>query len=95
MKKLKVLKVLVEKGDDGTYWGTTQNVPGVISTFGNSLEELKANTQAAFADYIETAEQCKEDWVREVKTIEQVEFSMYFWPWSRILESKHDNYLAR
>ena len=73
---MKKLKVLVEKGDDGTYWGTTQNVPGVISTFGNSLEELKANTQAAFADYVETAEQCKEDWVNEVKTIEQVEFSM-------------------
>lgn len=73
---MKKLKVLVEKGDDGTYWGTTQNVPGVISTFGNSLEELKANTQVAFADYIETAEQCKEDWVNEVKTIEQVEFSM-------------------
>ena len=73
---MKKLKVLVEKGDDGTYWGTTQNVPGVISTFGNSLEELKANTQAAFADYIETAEQCKEDWVNEVKTIEQIEFSM-------------------
>ena len=73
---MKKLKVLVEKGDDGTYWGTTQNVPGVISTFGNSLEELKANTQAAFADYIETAEQCKEDWVNEVKTIEQVEFFM-------------------
>ena len=63
---MKKLKVLVEKGDDGTYWGTTQNVPGVISTFGNSLEELKANTQAAFADYVETAEQCKEDWVKAV-----------------------------
>lgn len=73
---MKKLKVLVEKSDDGTYWGTTQNVPGVISTFGNSLEELKANTQAAFADYIETAEQCKKDWVNEVKTIERVEFFM-------------------
>ena len=73
---MKKLKVLVEKGDDGTYWGATQNVPGVVSAFGNSLEELKANTQVAFADYIETAEQCKEDWVDDVKGIKQVEFYM-------------------
>ena len=78
MKNVCVLQrvLLVEKGDDGTYWGATQNVPGVVSAFGNSLEELKANTQAAFADYIETTEQCKEDWVDDVKEIKQVEFYM-------------------
>ncbi|WP_461534339.1 type II toxin-antitoxin system HicB family antitoxin [Sinomicrobium sp.] len=61
------IKVFVEKADDGTYWGTTQDIPGVVSTFGNSLQELKQNLKIAFDDYIEVAESENEDWVAEVK----------------------------
>ena len=37
----KTVKVYVEKAEDGTYWGTTQNVPGVVSANAKSLEALK------------------------------------------------------
>lgn len=50
------IKVNVEITADGTYWGTTQNIPGVISSDGNSLDELKSNLTEALKIYIETAE---------------------------------------
>lgn len=31
----KVVKVFVEKAEDGTYWGTAQNVPGAVTAYGN------------------------------------------------------------
>jgi predicted RNase H-like HicB family nuclease len=37
----KKINVYVEKSNDGTYWGSTSNVPGVVSAYGDSLEELK------------------------------------------------------
>ena len=49
-KRLGKIKVFVEKAEDGTYWGTTQNIPGVVTAYGNSLEELKVNFRAAFDD---------------------------------------------
>ena len=70
------LKVFVEKADDGTYWGTTQNLPGVVSAFGDSLEELKNNVKLAVADYMETAEELGEDWVDAVKALKEYEFNM-------------------
>lgn len=70
------IQVFIEKADDGTYWGTTLNLPGVISAFGNSLEELKKNLQSAFADYIEVAEEEKEKWVPDVKKLENWEYKM-------------------
>lgn len=45
---MKKVVVLVEKTKDGTYWGTSQNIPGVITADGNSLEELKSNFAEAF-----------------------------------------------
>lgn len=61
------VRIYVEKAHDGTYWGSTQNVPGVVSAYGNSLEELKKNIKEAFKDYLEVAEAEKEEWLDEVK----------------------------
>ena len=57
----KPIQVYGEKAEDGSFWGTTQNIPGVVSTYGNSLEELKRNLEQAFRDYLEVAEDLKED----------------------------------
>ncbi|PCE63405.1 type II toxin-antitoxin system HicB family antitoxin [Sediminicola luteus] len=59
--------VFVEQANDGTYWGTSQNIPGVVSAFGNSLEELKANFNQAFLDYLEVARELGEPWLRDVE----------------------------
>src|SRR5690606_708887 len=73
---MEAVKVFVEKADDGTYWGTTQNLPGVVSAFGDTLEELKGNIKVAVDDYIETAVELEEDWVDEVLPIQEYEFKM-------------------
>ncbi len=39
--------VFVEKDQSGRYWGTTQNIPGVISADGATFEELKKNMKEA------------------------------------------------
>lgn len=67
---VKQVIVYVEKAEDGTYWGTTQNVPGVVTAYGSSLEELKQNFESAFKDYLEVAEEEKEDWLSDVKDLE-------------------------
>ena len=41
MKKNLSIEVVVERHYDGTFWGTTQNIPGVVTAFGASLDELK------------------------------------------------------
>ncbi|ADF50799.1 MAG: hypothetical protein CMP12_01915 [Zunongwangia sp.] len=71
-----VIRVFVEKADDGTYWGSTQNLPGGVTAYGNSLEELKESFTSAFNDYLEIAEDLDEDWIDEVKSIERVEYVM-------------------
>lgn len=70
----KTVKVYVEKADDGTYWGTTRNVPGSVSAYGNSLEELKNELKQAFNDYLEVAEEAGEDWVDSLKNIKGFEY---------------------
>jgi predicted RNase H-like HicB family nuclease len=75
-KMKKTIRVIIEKADDGTYWGTTQNIPGVISAYGNTLEELKGNLMGTFDDYIETAEAEKEDWAAEVKKVKNWTYQM-------------------
>nr|WP_116216263.1 type II toxin-antitoxin system HicB family antitoxin [Allomuricauda sp.] len=71
-----LVKVFVEKSNDGTYWGTTQNLPGVVSAYGNTLEELKKNIKVAVDDYVETAVELEEDWIDEVVPINGYEFKM-------------------
>ena len=70
------IKVFIEKADDGSYWGTTQNIPGVVSAFGNSLEELKKNLQEAFENYLEVAKDEQESWYAEVKEFNGFEYEM-------------------
>ena len=64
--KTNVIDVYVEKAEDGSYWGTTQNLVGVVSAFGKSLEELKTNLNQAFLDFCETADSENEDWVTQI-----------------------------
>jgi predicted RNase H-like HicB family nuclease len=54
--KNNLIKVKIEKAKDGSYWGTTQNIPGIVSADGSTLEELKENLKDAIELYIETAE---------------------------------------
>lgn len=72
----KTIKVFVEKAEDGTYWGTTQNIPGVVTAFGSSMEELKKSLKVAFDDYIEVAEEEKEKWVKDVKKMTDWDYQM-------------------
>lgn len=71
-----MVQVNVEKHKDGTYWGTTQNVPGVVSAFGDTLEELKVNIENAYADYVETAKELGEDWIKELENINGFEYKI-------------------
>jgi len=50
------IKVKVEKSADGVYWGTTQNIPGVVTADGKDLNALKENLQEALELYLETAQ---------------------------------------
>lgn len=59
---MKTIKVFVEKHEDGTYWGTTQDYEGVVSAFGTTFEDLKANLQEAFSDNLELAKELGEDY---------------------------------
>ena len=68
---MKKINVYVEKAEDGTYWGSTQNIPGGVSAFGNSLDELKQNLKVAFEDYIEVAEDLNEEWLDEIKGLNE------------------------
>lgn len=51
------IKVKVERSTDGTFWGTTQNIPGSVTADGSTLEELKINLKDAMELYLETAEE--------------------------------------
>ncbi len=68
--------VHVERADDGTYWGTSQNVPGVVTAFGNSLEELKESFAQAFVDYVEVAKDINEPWAEEVEQMKEFSFKL-------------------
>lgn len=72
----RTIKVYVEKAEDGIYWGTTQNIPGVVTSFGKSLEELKKNLQMAFRDYLEIAEDLEEEWVEEIRSFTSFEYNL-------------------
>lgn len=60
------VNVSVEKHQDGTYWGTTTNIPGLVSAFGSTLSELKLSITLAYNDYYELAEELEEDFLKEI-----------------------------
>lgn len=51
------LRVQVERSDDGTYWGHTTNIPGIVTAEGSSLEDLKKNLKEAIEFTFETADE--------------------------------------
>ncbi len=61
------MKVSVEKHKDGTYWGTVLDIPGVVTSFGDTLAKLKKSIEQAYADYYELAVDLKEDYVSELE----------------------------
>ena len=69
MKNQKI-EVSIEKSNDGTYWGTSQNFEGIVTTFGNSLEELISNFENAFADHIEVAKDLGESYANKFDNVE-------------------------
>ena len=61
------MKVSVEKHEDGTYWGTVTEVPGVVTSFGATLAKLKINLEQAYADYYALAVELEEEFVQEIE----------------------------
>jgi predicted RNase H-like HicB family nuclease len=76
MKKNLSIEVVVERHYDGTFWGTTQNIPGVVTAFGASLDELKKNLEHAFLEYVAAAAELGEAWIEEVRTRKEWAFYM-------------------
>jgi predicted RNase H-like HicB family nuclease len=76
MKKNESIEVVVERHYDGTFWGTTQNIPGVVTAFGASLDELKKNLEHAFLEYVAAAAELGEAWIEEVRTRKEWAFYM-------------------
>jgi len=62
----KTVNITVEKYKDGTFWGTTQNIPGVVTAYGSTLSELKENITIAYYDYYELAKDLKEDFLDDL-----------------------------
>ena len=73
---MKKIEVFVEKANDGIYWGSTQNLPGGVSSYGNSLDELKQNLKAAFKDYLDVGRELNEDWVQEIEQLTEFEYQL-------------------
>lgn len=76
MKENLSIEVIVERHYDGTFWGTTQNIPGVVTAFGASLDELKKNLEQAFLEYVAAAAELGEAWIEEVRTRKDWAFYM-------------------
>ncbi len=66
---MKEVIIYVEKHEDGTYWGTTQNFEGIVSSYGSTMEELKANIADAFADNLEIAQELGEDYASQYEHV--------------------------
>lgn len=79
--KNRTIEVFIEKAEDGTYWGTSQNFEGIVSTFGESLEELQTNFEQAFADHLEVAKETGEDYADSYENVEftfKMDLSSFF-----------------
>lgn len=61
--------VHIEKHSDGTYWATSQNLPGVVSTYGDSIKELQDNFYNALQDHLETLEELQDETLDETKKL--------------------------
>ncbi|PIE50769.1 MAG: hypothetical protein CSA38_02040 [Flavobacteriales bacterium] len=73
--------VFVEKHEDGTYWATSQNYQGVVSTFAETFEELQQNFEKAFLDNIELAKELEEPYANDYEDVEfdyKMDLSSFF-----------------
>ncbi|MDO5106021.1 type II toxin-antitoxin system HicB family antitoxin [Capnocytophaga sp.] len=78
---MKEIEIFVEKHTDGTYWGTTQNFVGIVSSYGNTMEELQRNLEEAFAENIAIAKELGEDYAddyNDVSFIYKMDLSSFF-----------------
>ena len=71
-----MIKVLVEKSKDGTYWGTTQNIPGVVSGDGKSFEQMKKSLYEGMEMYIEDIEEQDKKVFNKLKLGYEFEYKM-------------------
>ncbi len=69
------MKVTVEKHND-TYWGTIIEVPGVITSCGDTLAELKENLHQAYADYYDLAVELEDEYVTELEKTPTFTYSL-------------------
>ncbi len=67
------IKIHVEKNKDGVYWGTTQNIPGVITADGKTFSEMKRNLKDALELYFESAGDPELARIKDLKN-ESIEF---------------------
>lgn len=67
------IKVKVERGS-GLYYGTTQNIPGVVVADGSNLNELKENLREAVGLYLETAEEHDPETFEKLKQGFEIEY---------------------
>lgn len=75
MEKTKI-QVYVEKAADGTYWGTTENLEGVVSAYGNTLTELKMELHKVFDEHLEVAGELGEDWISKYENGVEFKYKM-------------------
>ena len=77
----KIIEVFVEKNSDGSYWGTSQNFEGLVTTSGESLEELQVNFKSAFADNLEIAKEFEEEYANDYNDVDfeyKMDLSSFF-----------------
>lgn len=68
--------VYIEKGEDGSYWASSQNLPGVVAAQGISIPDLKTQFKKAYQDYLEVAKELEEDWLLDWKECNEVEYKI-------------------
>lgn len=71
-----MIKVLVEKSKDGTYWGTTQNIPGVVSGDGATFEQMKKALYDGMEMYLEDIEEQDKKVFNKLKSGYEFEYKM-------------------
>ncbi len=66
MDKIKTIIISVEQDDQGTYWGNTENIPGVITSSGKTLSILRKSLNRVYLDYYELALELNESYINQL-----------------------------
>lgn len=70
------IKVQIEKSSDGRYYGTTQNIPGVVVADGDNLDDLKDELKKAVELYLEVAEDYDTDTFQKLQNGFEFEYDI-------------------